>query len=241
MYSQDSKDKALGMLRLTGDVEKTARMSGVPGRTLRRWAAAAAKPRQRSRGAKFEPYGDEVRGKAMEMARGGASCREIAEALGIGSPDVVRYWLKGGGTKEARMGGRARTPEGDEPAYAGFEGGLEERIRQLELENDILRGAVDLLKAGSLGSMSNMEKTVLIDKLRLESDRPLRELTDSRGSRRAPMSTAARSCARRTGTPSSGSTSGGYSTAPAARGATGTCTTSCGKAASSSARRSCAG
>lgn len=27
--------------------------------------------------------------------------------------------------------------------------------------------------------MSNMEKTVLIDKLRLESDRPLRELTDS--------------------------------------------------------------
>lgn len=179
MYSQDSKDKALGMLRLTGDVEKTARMSGVPGRTLRRWAAAAAKPRQRSRGAKFEPYGDEVRGEAMEMARGGASCREIAEALGIGSPDVVRCWLKGGGTKEARMGGRARTPEGDEPAYAGFEGGLEERIRQLELENDILRGAVDLLKAGSLGSMGNMEKTVLIDKLRLESDRPLRELTDS--------------------------------------------------------------
>ncbi len=179
MYSQGSKDKALGMLRLTGDVEKTARMSGVPGRTLRRWAAAAAKPRQRSRGAKFEPYGDEVRGKAMEMARGGASCREIAEALGIGSPDVVRCWLKGGGTKEARMGGRARTPEGDEPAYAGFGGGLEERIRRLELENDIPRGAVDLLKAGSLGSMGNMEKTALIDKLRLESDRPLRELTDS--------------------------------------------------------------
>ena len=179
MYSQDSKDKALGMLRLTGDVEKTARMSGVPGRTLRRWAAAAAKPRQRSRGAKFEPYGDEVRGKAMEMARGGASCREIAEALGIGSPDVVRYWLKGGGTKEARMGGRSRKPEGDEPAYAGFEGGPEERIRRLELENDILRGAVDLLKAGSLGSMGNMEKTALIDKLRLESDRPLRELTGS--------------------------------------------------------------
>lgn len=119
MYSQDSKDKALGMLRLTGDVEKTAKMSGVPGRTLRRWAAAAAKPRQRSRGAKFEPYGDEVRSKAMEMARGGASCREIADG---------------------RMGGRSKKPEGDEPAYTGFGGGPEERIRQLELENDILRG-----------------------------------------------------------------------------------------------------
>lgn len=179
MYSQSARKKALEMLALTGDFEKSARMSGISGRTLRRWAANAAGPQQRTCGAKFEPYGDEVRGKAMEMARKGASCRGIAEALGIGSPDVVRYWLKGGATKGARMSGRARTPEGDEPAYAGFEGGLEERIRQLELENDILRGVVDLLKAGSLGSMSNMEKTVLINKLRLESDRPLRELTDS--------------------------------------------------------------
>ena len=167
------------MLALTGGFEKSARMSGISGRTLRRWAANAAGPQQRTCGAKFEPYGDEVRGKAMEMARKGASCRGIAEALGIGSPDVARYWLKGGATKGARMSGRARTPEGDEPAYAGFEGGLEERIRQLGLENDIPRGAVDLLKAGSLGSMSNMEKTVPINKPRPESDRPLRELTDS--------------------------------------------------------------
>ena len=179
VYSQSARKKALEMLALTGDFEKSARMSGISGRTLRRWAANAAGPQQRTCGAKFEPYGDEVRGKAMEMARKGASCRDIAEALGIGSPDVVRYWLKGGGTKEARMGGRSRRPEGDEPAYAGFEGSPEERIRQLELENDILRGAIDLLKAGSLDAMSNMEKAMLIDELRLETDRPLRELTGS--------------------------------------------------------------
>ena len=64
------------------------------------------------------------------------------------------------------MGGQARTPEGDEPAYAGFEGGLEGRIRQLELENDILGEPSTFLKAGGLGSMSNMEKTALIDKPR---------------------------------------------------------------------------
>ena len=179
MYDQSTRKKALEMLALTGDFEKSAGMSGISGGTLRRWAADAAAPQRRTCGAKFKPYGDEVRGKAMEMARKGASCRGVAEALGIGSPDVVRYWLKGGGTKGARMGGQARTPEGDEPAYAGFEGGLEGRIRQLELENDILRGAVDLLKAGGLGSMSNMEKTALIDKPRPESDRPLRELADS--------------------------------------------------------------
>ncbi len=105
MYSQDSKDKALGMLRLTGDVEKTARMSACPAEPCAAGRQPRAKPQQRTCGAKFEPYGDEVRGKAMEMARKGASCRGIAEALGIGSPDVVRYWLKGGGTKGARMSG----------------------------------------------------------------------------------------------------------------------------------------
>ena len=89
MYSQDSKDKALGMLRLTGDVEKTARMSGVPGRTLRRWAAAAAKPRQRSRGAKFEPYGGEVRGKAMEMARGRPGAVAVTPST---RPPLVTSW-----------------------------------------------------------------------------------------------------------------------------------------------------
>lgn len=52
MYNQNSKDKALGVLRPTGDVEKTARMSGIPGRTPRRWAAAAAK---RGRGQKVGP------------------------------------------------------------------------------------------------------------------------------------------------------------------------------------------
>ena len=69
MYSQSTRKKALEMLALTGDFEKSARMSGISGRTLRRWAANAAGPQQRTCGAKFEPYGDEVRGKAMEMAR----------------------------------------------------------------------------------------------------------------------------------------------------------------------------
>ena len=34
-------------------------------------------------------------------------------------------------------------------AYDGFEGSLEERVRQLELENDILRAAAKVLKAES--------------------------------------------------------------------------------------------
>lgn len=46
MYSQSARKKALEMLALTGDFEKSARMSGISGRTLRRWAANAAGPQQ---------------------------------------------------------------------------------------------------------------------------------------------------------------------------------------------------
>lgn len=44
VYSQSARKKALEMLALTGDFEKSARMSGISGRTLRRWAANAAGP-----------------------------------------------------------------------------------------------------------------------------------------------------------------------------------------------------
>ena len=39
MYSQSARKKALEMLALTGDFEKSARMSGISGRTLRRGVA----------------------------------------------------------------------------------------------------------------------------------------------------------------------------------------------------------
>lgn len=67
MYSQSVRRKALDALMLTGDVEKSARMSGVSSRTLRRWASSAAKPQQRSCGAKFKPYGGEIRSKCVSQ------------------------------------------------------------------------------------------------------------------------------------------------------------------------------
>ena len=72
-----------------------------------------------------------------------------------------------------------RLPRGDEPAYSGFDGDMDERVRQLELENDILRGLVEVLKGASLDRLTNREKTVLIDWLRQTTGRPLKELTAS--------------------------------------------------------------
>lgn len=67
---------------------------------------------------------------------------------------------------------------GEGHAYDGFEGTLEEKLHQLELENDILRGMVEVLKCGSLSQASNREKSILIEWLRQNAGRPLKELTD---------------------------------------------------------------
>ena len=55
---------------------------------------------------------------------------------------------------------------GDEPAWSGFDGSPEDRIRQLELENDILRGVVEVLKAARPRALTNGEKTLVIEHLR---------------------------------------------------------------------------
>ena len=69
---------------------------------------------------------------------------------------------------------------GDEPAWSGFDGSPEDRIRQLELENDILRGVVEVLKAARPRALTNGEKTLVIEHLRqIHTDHSLRELTDS--------------------------------------------------------------
>ena len=64
-------------------------------------------------------------------------------------------------------------------AYDGFEGSLEERVHQLELGNDILRGVAKVLKAESPSSLTNREKTLVINELRATTRRSLKELTDS--------------------------------------------------------------
>lgn len=60
-------------------------------------------------------------------------------------------------------------PMGDseDRAYDGFEGSLEERVRQLELENDILRAAAKVLKAESPSAMTDKEKALAVNELRL--------------------------------------------------------------------------
>ena len=138
-------------------------------------------------------YTIEARTRALEVASRCRSFREAERVTGI-SRETIRSWaiasersrLAGvytchvGYGKEVDVTGvDERLPKGDEAPESGFEGTPEEQIRQLRLENDILRGMVEVLKGADLGHLTNRETTVLIEWLRRETDHPLRELTDS--------------------------------------------------------------
>ena len=132
--------------------------------------------------------------------------------------------------------------DSEDRAYDGFEGSLEERVRQLELENDILRAAAKVLKAESPSAMANREKALVINELRATTGRSSRELTGSLRIRRAPMSTSERRSAGRTGTPGCGRACARRSRARAPRAATATSRTRCGRGTTRSRcpRRWCA-
>ena len=90
----------------------------------------------------------------------------------------VYNWTRSKKGKVIELAADSARPLGEGRAWSGFEGSEEERIAQLELENDILRGVVEVLKADRLDALTNREKTILIEHLRRTTSRPLRELTD---------------------------------------------------------------
>ena len=127
--------------------------------------------------------------KALEEAaayvRAGHSYREAEKAFGVGRMSV---WRKVNGRQGGAGPSRARKAEGmvlpevrgDGPVYPDVDPeDKDEVIRRLRLENDILRGLQEVLKGRALSSLTNREKTLLIDWLRANTDHTLRELTDS--------------------------------------------------------------
>ena len=138
-------------------------------------------------------YTIEARKTALGIARRCKSLREAERETGI-SRETLRRWVAaeargqlagaytghvGYGKEVDVTGVDTRLPEGDEAPESGFAGTPDEQIRKLRLENDILRGMVEVLKGASLGQLTNREKTVLIEWLRRETGRPLKELTGS--------------------------------------------------------------
>lgn len=177
-YTEEQKKIALGMLDECGSVTEATRRLGYPSRSvLYHWARNDDAAGRRAEGKIFSHYPAGIREEAIRLAEGGLGNSEVASRLGVSSPTVVYHWVRNARRGKQPMPKKPTPVIGAESASDGFEGDEVERIRRLELENDILRGVVDHLKVGCLERLTNREKTLIINSLRLRTECPLRELT----------------------------------------------------------------
>ena len=132
-------------------------------------------------------YPQWMRDEAVRLHAEGASFRQISQRLAYPSRITVWRWVNGrhdgpGAKAPARERRTVKLPrvEGDGPIYPDVDPeDKDEIIRRLRLENDILRGMQEVLKAPALGCSTNREKALLIGWLRANTDHPLKELTAS--------------------------------------------------------------
>lgn len=183
-YTEEQRRKAVEAVEeCGGSVTRAMRKLGYPSRqTLYQWLGQRDASHERTAGRPWSRYDPALRSQAVALARSGMPAKDVAELLGVASAAVVYNWARAAdGPSPAAADRSPIVPMRDsrERAYDGFEGDLEERVRQLELENDILRAAAKVLKAGSPSPMTNREKALVINELRATTGRSLKELTAS--------------------------------------------------------------
>ena len=129
-------------------------------------------------------YPERLKDEARARFESGMGYRQIAALPGMPSRMTVWRWVNGAlgdRTRREREEGRMDLPKvvGDGPVYPDIDPDDKDAlIERLRLENEVLRAVNEVLKAGSLGSLTNREKTLLIDHLRRTTGRRLGELTD---------------------------------------------------------------
>ena len=182
MYTEEQKREALRVLdECNGRVTAAMRKLGYPSRQcFYQWINERDAAHVRKNGRPFSHYSEQTKDDAIRLLNSGMGAKDIADHLGVLNAAIVHNWARAAKRKADCMdNGRIerRSIECDGRAYDGFDDGLEEKVRQLELENDILRGVVDVSKGASLGSLTNREKTILVEHLRQATGRRLSELT----------------------------------------------------------------
>ena len=166
-----------------GSVARAMRRLGYPTRqTLYRWPNRRDASRERRAGRPWSHYDPALKAQVVAFVRSGMAGKDVAEMLGVSSAAVACNWARA--AEDPSPAAADRSPiepmrDSEDRAYDGFEGSLEERVRQLELENDILRAAAKVLKAESPSPMTNRERTLVINELRATTGRSSRELTGS--------------------------------------------------------------
>lgn len=116
----------------------------------------------------------------MRLVSEGMDGGGAAPALGVSGAAAVYNRARSGETAKERGGTVPIGPTDDgSRAYGGFDGDGSGRMRQLELENDILREAPTRLKGCGFGRMSDLEKTGVVESPRPKTGRALKELAAS--------------------------------------------------------------
>ena len=156
MYTEEQKREALRVLdECNGRVTAAMRKLGYPSRQcFYQWINERDAAHVRKNGRPFSHYSEQTKDDAIRLLNSGMGAKDIADHLGVLNSAIVHNWARAAKRKADCMdNGRIerRSIECDGRAYDGFDGGLEEKVRQLELENDILRGVVAFQKARASG------------------------------------------------------------------------------------------
>lgn len=183
-YTEEQKRRAVETVEeCGGSVTRVMRRLGYPSRqTLYQWLSQHDALHERRTGRPWSHYDPELKAQAVSFVRSGMAGRDVAAMLGVSSAAVVYNWVRAAENPSPAAADRSPiVPMRDskERAHGGFEGSLEDRVRQLELENDILRAVAKVLKGESPSPMTNREKALVINELRATSGRSLKGLTAS--------------------------------------------------------------
>lgn len=82
-------------------------------------------------------YDAEFKKEVIKMVESGRSVPDVAQSLGIGT-NLIYYWIKQSGKKAAPVGVKT------EYSFDEDKAGLHKRIKELEMERDILKKALGI-------------------------------------------------------------------------------------------------
>lgn len=180
-FTPEQRKRALEVLEeCGGKVTLAIRKLGYPPRqTMHAWTRESDAAHAGTAGRPFGHYDPGTRAEAVRLVQGGTDGKDVARALGVLNAATVYNRAGPAEGEEPSMPAKPAVPEGGERAWSGFEGTPEERMRQLEPEDDILRGVVEVLKAASLDALTNREKTPAMEHLRQTTGHALKDLNRS--------------------------------------------------------------
>ena len=153
-YTDEQKRMAVDMVdECGGSVTRAMRKLGYPTRqTLYHWLNRRDASHERKAGRPWSHYDPALKAQAVAFVRSGMAGKDVAEMLGVSSAAVVYNWARAAESPSPAVADRSPIEpmrDSDGRAHDGFEGSLEERVRQLELENDILRAKVSKAESPS--------------------------------------------------------------------------------------------